>query len=573
MSSPASEQENSSRVLAAHSRGGPGHWIVAAVAVTLAFVSFDRWEVDRRGRDAAEQFVATFDVQERRPDDATALTKTPAADLSANVVAGIALSDAFGPVRLGDLSPDLRARWLRAVERVDDELLAARRLALDAIAARPGWATHWSTLGKLVYASQRRNVLSTSIGDAVEWEEPLRVAAASAPGDDSTATFLAAARLDLWPQLSNPERERAIALFRRALLDPSFTSLAFPILLDAVGHRQAIALLPPVPGTLRGAFQALAASRDAAGATIVYRRWEQEEWQARVRGLRAIEERWRMNDIEKQRALASDWIANHPAADFDTEEGRQQVLRVMQLGVNERMGAWSSDPRAAVVRFFLNRRLALGPGAGLETAPGGAAIGMAVNTLSSVPDPERARARLFAGDIYGAESLFQRSESTGSFEWTPFLLDLARFRISQKLFDGAGMALDALAPAARTECDAVIVRKQLAVASGKDPSVPRPAPAVQQLPLGSWTTGGLLSLCVDPDVAQLQRLSTTIESESPALISYGWNGGRQGSILLPAGRVLLSVPLSDFSGRNTFSVQTLAGGPAHPVTSRVEPRS
>jgi hypothetical protein len=554
-----------------NSRGGAGNWIIAAVAVTLALVSFGRWEKDRAGRGSAERFLTAFDVQARRPDEAATLARAPAADLSANVVAGIAVSDAFSPVRLGELSPELRGRWLRAVEKTDDELLAARRITLDAIASRPGWAGHWSALGKLVYASQRRNVLSTSVRDALEWEEPLRVAAASAPGDDSTATFLAAGYLEIWPQLSDPQRQRAIALFRRALLDPSFTSLSFLILLDAVGHQEAIALLPPVPGTLREAFQALADSRDAAGATTVYRRWEQAEWQARVSGLRAIEERSRMNDIEKQRALATDWMASHPAPDFDTEEGRQQVLRVMQLGVNDRIGVWSSDPRAAAVRFFLNRRLTLGPGAGLETAPGGTAIGMTVNALNGVPDPERARARLFAGDVYGAEALFQRSESVGSFEWTPFLLELARFRINQKLFDGAGMALDALAPAARNECDAVIVRKQLAVALGKNPSESPPAPAVQQLPKGSWTANGMLSLCVDPDAGQLQRLTTTIESDSQALLSYGWNGGRQGSMLLPAGRVFLSVPLSDLRGRNTFFVQTLAGGPARPVASRVEP--
>jgi hypothetical protein len=546
--------------------------IIAAVAMMLAFFSFDRWEKDRVGRGAAERFVVAYDVEARRPDEGPALARTPAADLSANVVASIALSDATGPVALGDLSPDLRARWLRAVEKVDDELLTARSITLDAIASRPGWAAHYSNLGRLVYFSQRRDVLSPSIRDAVDWEEPLHIAAAGAPGDDSTATFLAAACLEIWPQLSDQQRRKAIVLFRRALLDPSFTSLAFPILLDAVGHREAITLLPPVPGTLRGAFQALADSGDAAGAMAVYRRWEQAEWRARTSGLRAIEERWRMNDVEKQRALASDWIAGHPAADFDTEEGRHQVLRVIQLGVNDRIGVWPSDPRATVVRFFLNRRLTLGPGVGLETAPGGAAISMAASALNGVPDPERARARLFAGDLYGAESLFQRSESAGSFEWTPFLLDLARFRISQKLFDGAGMALDAVAPAARNECDALIVRKQLAVALGKDPSEASQAPAVQQLPQGFWTTSGVLSLCIDPDAAQLQRLTTTLESKSPALISYGWNGGRQGSMLLPAGRVLLSVPLSNLTGRNTFFVQTLAGGPTRPVASKVEPR-
>ena len=48
---------------------------------------------------------------------------------------------------------------MRAVESIDDELLAARDIALDAAAARPGWGMHWSMLGKLVYAWQRRHPL------------------------------------------------------------------------------------------------------------------------------------------------------------------------------------------------------------------------------------------------------------------------------------------------------------------------------------------------------------------------------------------------------------------------------
>ena len=104
------------------------------------------------------------------------------------------------------------------------------------------------------------------------------------------------------------------------------------------------------------------------------------------------------------------------------------------------------------------------------------------------------------------------------------------------------MALDALAPAARNECDALIVRKKLAAALGKNPPDAPPAPTVQQLPQGSWTANGVLSLCVDPDAAQLQQLTTTIESESPALI------GRRG---LGSAAQPESVATSSIFGRQT----------------------
>src|SRR5258708_36019818 len=146
--------------------------LVAAVAIILVIVSAVRYGSDLRDRKPAERFLVSFDVAARRPAEAATLGLVPAADLGANVIADIALSDAVGTVRLADASPDLRARWLRAVEHVDDELVAARNLALDALAERPGWPAHWSMLGELVYASQRRGPPPPRPGPGRPREEP-----------------------------------------------------------------------------------------------------------------------------------------------------------------------------------------------------------------------------------------------------------------------------------------------------------------------------------------------------------------------------------------------------------------
>src|SRR6185369_13725375 len=132
--------------------------IVAVVAVALAIASIARYRDDRHERASAEQFLNDFDVADRRPEIASTLPLVPAADLGANVVADIALSDAFGTVRLADVTPELREKWLRAVERLGVELDTAQGITLDALAARPGWPRHWTTLGELVYASQRRSL-------------------------------------------------------------------------------------------------------------------------------------------------------------------------------------------------------------------------------------------------------------------------------------------------------------------------------------------------------------------------------------------------------------------------------
>src|SRR5258708_17610186 len=149
--------------------------LVAAVAIILVIVSAVRYGSDLRDRKPAERFLVSFDVAARRPAEAATLGLVPAADLGANVIADIALSDAVGTVSLADASPDLRARWLRAVEHVDDELLAARNLTLDALAERPGWPAHWTMLGELVYALERRAPRSPNLAEAKLWQEPLRI--------------------------------------------------------------------------------------------------------------------------------------------------------------------------------------------------------------------------------------------------------------------------------------------------------------------------------------------------------------------------------------------------------------
>jgi len=530
--------------------------IISLVAVALAIVSVVRYETDLRDRTAATRFLADFDVPARHPIEAAMLPLVPAADLGAEKVSEIALNDAFGSVRLDDVSPQLRRRWLRTIERVDDELLAAREITLTALAVRPGWPDHWATLGQLEYASHRR---TPDANDLLFWEGPLRTALAYVPGDDAVWTFISTAYLENWPELPDAVRARAVPAFRRALLDPEFASMAFPVLMQAVGVDDAIAMLPQEPPTLRAAFDALAQSNDMTRAATLYERWEAAEWAAREADLREIENRARLGDIERQRDTASYWLGRHSPTEFDTPAGREQELRVLRLAVNDRMGQWQSDPRAAAVRFFMNRRIMPDtPGAhGIETAPGGAVIAAVVNSLTGVPEPIRARARLLGGDVEGAQSLFERSDSAGSFEWTPFLLDLAAYRISQSSSDAARAALDGLAPAARFECDAVVVRRRLAALDGT-PDIGS-IPATSSLPVAAWSSTGSLALCVDAEGAALRQLVTVVDAPAPALVAWGWNDGRHGILQLDAGKTAVRVTFGGRTGRQTFFIRSLTG--------------
>jgi len=529
--------------------------ILAVVAIALAIASIVRYSDDRRARASAGKFVHDFDVAERRPEIASTLPLVPAADLGANVVADVALSDAFGTVHLADVTPELREKWLRAVERLGSELDAARDITLDALAERPGWPRHWTTLGELVYASQRR---SFGANDARLWQTPLRIGIESFPGDDGATTFASTAYLESWPELTDAARAHAMKGFRRALLDPAFASRGFPLLIAAIGPDAAIAILPPVADTLRPAFESFARDGEVANAAAIYRRWEEAEWASRISDLRELEERARLNDVEKQRDVAQSWLARHRPTDFDSPAGREQVLRVLQLAVNDRVGTWQGDVRGPAIRFLLNRRVMSGtPGRrGIETAPGGATIATVVASMTGVPDPIRARARLLGGDIEGARAIFDRSDSAGSFEWTPFLLDLAEYRLSQGAADGVRNALDGLSPATHDECDVLAVRRKLAQLEGATPTA---SPNPQTLPATAWSATGALSLCIEEGASR--ELITTVDAQQPALVSWGWNDGRHGVLYLQPGRTGVRVSTNGRAGRQTFFIRTLAGGP------------
>ncbi len=545
---------------------------LALMAVVLAVLAVLRYAYDEEARGAADHFLVDYDVPARQPQNAATLPLVPSADLGADIIGDIALADAFGSVNLAGASPDLRARSLRAAERVGDELVAARNIALDALATRPGWATHWTILGELVYAEQSRSASDTRhpIPDFGLWETPLLTSIEYFPGNDAAIRFVSTTCLENWPDLSDAMRARAVTSFRQSLLDPGFARMAFPVLTEAVGVDRAISLLPQEGGALLAAFEALGRSGDITRAATLYQMWESAEWSDRLKDLRELERRAGMNDVERQRELAAEWLGRHSPADFDTPAGREQELRVLQLAMNDRTGSWQSDPRAAAVRFFLNRRIHPGSGGtrGIETAPGGAIIATVVNSLSGVPEPIRARARLLGGDVEGAQAIFERSDSAGSFEWTPFLLDMASYRMAQNSLDAARAAIDALAMAARNECDAVVLRRKLAALDGSTENAP--IPVTLSLPQEAWSSTGSLSLCLDPEAATMRDLTATVDAASPVLVSWGWNDGRHGILQLDAGKTTVRISIAGHGGRQVFFIRPLTGTPITPGAAVVE---
>ncbi len=332
------------------------------------------------------------------------------------------------------------------------------------------------------------------------------------------------------------------------------------------------------------------AEGDIEGAALLERRLESAERAARHSDLAKIDERFRLGDSDGLGAACNAWMSSHSILEFDDPAGRQDVARVLERWPQDDPGSWTADPRGAIVRFFLDGRESDAPAKGLERA---------VSALAGVPDYVQARVLLLSGDEPGAENMAHRSPTAGSFEWTRYVLDLARASLRRGDAAAARRALERLPSGALGECGALIVRRDVALAVGDRDAAsssdrdltaatglsrpPDPNAGSRVVSPSEWLSPGTLSLCIDPVRARGRVLSVDLNigsnSEIPqssgsqiaqsrnraiekspalALVSYGWNQGRSGSLLV-SGHATLTVPLDGFEGRRNFWVRATLG--------------
>ena len=475
-------------------------------------------------------------------------------DLAAAIAVRAALSDIAAPV---PSVPAVRAR--------EEEIAAARDLVLDAATTRPGWAYHRFLLGRLVGAGESaRGPSAPAIPDT--WATPLRLAAVGAPGADEIWSALGQTYLDNWQKLSSSQRSEAIPVLRRALQDPRFVSARFLALSAAVGRDEAMGLLPENPDLLRAAADSFSLQGDLTAVAALLGRLDAAQRKARARDLARIEGRFRARDQNGLRTACADWAADHPPPELDDPAGRTQAARVLELWPTDRGGPWEGDPRADLVRFFLEGR---------ESAVSAETLSRTLAVLSDVPDHVAARVKLRAGDIEGAEELAGRPQNQGAPEWTLYYADLARLLLKQGHSREARGALDRLALAARDDCDALLARRDVARALGDQVELSmvgqrlaalRSSPRRQDSLLGGVT----LSICVDPEQVGSPDLDLKLASKGPAIVRYGWGVGREGMIFVQNEGVV-SVPLAGLSGWRDLTVQSVAG-PAVQASASVASR-
>lgn len=520
--------------------------IAAVACIALAAVSGWIWLGDVESRRPAQEFVRQFHVEERRPEYAATIRYAPAADLAGEVAADIALQDALGSVSFADVPPETRRLWIETLGSLDAELESARGLLLDAVGHRPGWPYHRSLLGMVEYVRARRRV---QLGGSMErWLTPLELTVPAAPADPSAAVFASAALIEAAPHRGALDRARALPVFAAAMHDPAFVDEHYLDLVDLLGHEAVWRLMPDAAAPLRAAVRAEASTGDVQAAAALYPRWERAELRIRQSDLEAIQLRAKRDDAARVRAACAAWARQHSVFDFDSPVGREQAAALLAIWPAE-PGAWLSDPRSDFIRFFLDR-------------PGnvdGHALARAASALDGAPRPVLARALLRAGDASAAQTVARNSETRGSFEWTPFYVDLAYAQLRNGNRTEAAAALDAIAPAAQNECDVALARAAISGA--------RPLLTASAYSAAGWSNANL-PLCAAPD-----RRTFNVRwdaGDGPALIEYGFDQGRAATRLLQPGAQQIAVPLEGRIGRHIFSYRVIAGGGLTPLEATLQ---
>lgn len=508
--------------------------VFCGFSLFLAILSVSHFRLSLLARVPAERFAHQLRLERLRP----ALTETIRLEADGDLASAIVV-DAF--------------LQQRSVKPRDGDWRAARDLMLDAVERRPGWSYHLFLLGKLSYAAGRQPGAKWPGGTESSFA-PLHRAAAGAPAVDSIWNFLSEAYLESWARIGPAERGKALPVLHRAFLDPDFVAHALTRTVAALGQEEAFRLLPDRAGPLRAAFEALSRGGYAPGAFLLWERMSRAEMGERLSDLRKVEELHRSRDTDGLRAACRAWVSAHGVGDFDGPRGRSQVARLLELWPRE-AGRWLGDPRGEILRFFL---------AGRQREVKGEVLSRVAEALSGTPDSVLARTRLLSGNLEGALSLAREAGSSVSLEWTPFFVELARHYLGQMRPREAQGALARLSLAARDECGVLLARRAAARALGEESELQEVRDRLQWLqrdsyPRDAWTPSGSLSLCLDPEWAS-HRLEVELEAASPSLLSYGWDGGRLGSLLLPGGIGKLSVPLAGLSGYHSFSVVSVAGG-------------
>jgi len=254
---------------------------------------------------------------------------------------------------------------------------------------------------------------------------------------------------------------------------------------------------------------------------------------------------------------------------LDDNDGRSEVAAVLALWPGDHTGRWGADPRTNLVRFFLNGR---------ESSVKAGILARTLDSLSAVPAETTARIKLLTGDVEEAERLARDSQDSELLGWTPFFIDLARLRLKEGRAEEARRALDRLAPGAQSECNSLLIRREIARAAQDDEEVAVVGRSLEDLLLSEAFSEpapdeeARISLCIDPESSAGRALRVHVESADATVLVYAWNGGRAGRFAVSPGSTFVELAIDGRSGDQELSIGSLeekSGGVSRVTASLV----
>ncbi len=493
---------------------------------------------DIAGRSRVDRFVAQAGLQRRRPLEVQSLQLEPAADLAAAAAVEVALQGT-------DASDPRPQPWLAT----------ARKLLLVALIDRPGWPFHTHVLARL---ADREARIEGAGADPRRWMTAWRAAASGAPRSEAIHSNWAQACLRQWPSLPPAWRAEALEAIRAGFRDPEFLAGHVGEAAAVLGDEATIRLLPDRAEALRAAAAAMA-NRSLARATNLLESADRAEARDRRIALAGIEDLARRGERASLAEACRRFATAFPAERFDDAEGRRQTARLLELWPSE-PGPWSTDPRASLVRFFLDGREGFAAPEGLRRA---------LSSLPDAPEPVRAAVLLLTGDRAAAEKLHAaRVVDQTKPDWVGYELRAAREALRRNDPSAARQALGNLPSYEMESCEALLLQRDTALASndrGAADAFERRIEGARVEPsaIEDWIRTGRLTLCLDP-ASSSSLLVVRLRAAVPAVVAYGWDRGRDGTAVV-AGERVLELPLGGRWGSRVFWFTPLVGGRVTPI--------
>src|SRR5262249_25532512 len=149
----------------------------------------------------------------------------------------------------------------------------------------------------------------------------------------------------------------------------------------------ALQLLPDAEAPLKAAVKPLSASGDVAAIGTLYERLVRAENAELGDWVRKTEQRQRLGDVSGRASACWNWLSRHSVYDFDDQESRTRLSRLLELCTQDAGATWNDDPRSELVGYFLNGR---------EREVDSEALARAIDAFAAVPASVRARGRILA---------------------------------------------------------------------------------------------------------------------------------------------------------------------------------